>query len=79
MKQAILKKDGYHQWIAEYNEQTFLIWHSYLWDENYKWHYYYTVYRLSDCEGYFSELAGNRPMTVELATRLCKKCIAKIK
>lgn len=79
MKQATLKDDGYRQWTAEYNGETFSIWLSYLWDENGKWHYYYTIDRLCDGEGYFRELAGNKTLTAELATKLCKKCIANIK
>lgn len=79
MKQATLQDDGYCKWIAEYKGQSFSIWRSYLWDDNGKWHYYYTVDRLSDGAGYFRQLAKNKPMTEELATSLCKKCISKIK
>lgn len=79
MKQAKLKDDGYRQWIAEYEGQKFSIWLSYLWDDKGKWHYYYTVDRLRDGEGYFRVLAGNKPMTEELATKLCKRCITNIK
>lgn len=78
MKQATLKNDGYRKWIAEYNEQSFSIWHSYLWDDNGKWRYYYTIDRLNDGAGYLRVLA-RQAMTEELATRLCKKCIANIK
>lgn len=79
MKIATLQDDGYRAWIAEYDGKKFSIWLSYLWDDNGNWHYYYTVDRLNDGEGYFRMLAGNKSMTQELATKLCKKCIANIK
>lgn len=78
--EAIVKKTGFSKWEAEYKGQTFSIWHSYLWDENHKWHYYYTIDRMGDGDsGYYRELAGSNPMTPKLATKLCKRCLANIK
>ena len=74
MKLAILTEGRWREWFAEYNGITFCIWKSYLWDDKGNWHYYYTIDSENDNTGYYRELA-KKPMTAELATRLCKKSI----
>lgn len=78
MKQATLTDDGFHQWVAEYDDKKFSIWLSYLWDANGNWHYYYVV---TDYETdlYYRVQARDKSLTPEYEAKLCKKAMAYYK